>query len=467
VALSAADGSLLEINPAGLAMIEADSEEQVLGQKICGLIDQEHREEFENLYRQVFEGRAFRMEFSIVGLKGTSRWLEAQATPLRDGQGNIVAVLKVARDITSRKKLETELERATARLLQAKSVAQLGSFSADLVGGEIIFSTDVYRMLGSAPTQLLDDRRLPGADEETAGQVLYGDGALVQTAYQELVAEGKEMDVTMRWRRPENEVRHIHIKGSRETNAEGNPTGIFGVIQDVTPHRQMVERLRQLTEHQEKVREEERTRIAREIHDELGQQLTGMKMRAAWTERLLSSSSDKVNADQARAELLAMGEALEGTIRTVRRIASELRPPVLDALGLMPALEWLRGTFERDHGIACVTELRCGDVPPEAATTVFRVAQEALTNVARHARATRVWIRLQEQGGALVLDVEDDGRGLETDSVSRQGSFGLIGIRERARLSDGSVNLLKSANGGLLLRLTLPIGAIIKEARIR
>ena len=218
-------------------------------------------------------------------------------------------------------------------------------------------------------------------------------------------------------------------------------------------HWQMVERLRQLTEHQEKLAEEERTRIAREIHDELGQQLTGMKMRAAWTERLLSSSGDAVNADQARSELAAMSEALEATIRTVRRIASELRPPVLDALGLIPALEWLRGSFERDYGIACVTELRCGYVSPEAATTVFRVAQEALTNVARHAGASRVWVRLHERDDALILDVEDNGRGLEADSVSRQGSFGLIGIRERARLSNGGVNLLTSPSGGLLLRL--------------
>ncbi len=95
------------------------------------------------------------------------------------------------------------------------------------------------------------------------------------------------------------------------------------------------------------------------------------------------------------------------------------------------------------------------------------MAQEALTNVARHAGATRVRVRLQERDDLLILDVEDNGRGLEEDSVSRQGSFGLIGIRERARLSNGSVNLLKSDNGGLLLRLTLPNGRVAREAGVR
>ena len=451
VALTAADGSLLEINPAGLAMIEADAPEQVLGRNMAELINQEDRGRFEELNRQIFEGGTFRMEFGIVGIKGTSRWLETQSTPLRDGQRNIIAALNVTRDITNRKKTETDLERAAERLLEAKTIAQLGSFSADLVDGKIAFSPEVCRILGLVPGLLLD-----GADEEAASQMLFGDGEQVRTAYRELVLEGKELDLIFRWRRPDNEVRHIHIKGSREQDASGKPKRIFGVVQDVTIHTQMVEKLRQLTEHQEKVREEERTRIAREIHDELGQQLTGMKMRAAWTELLLSSSADAVNADQARVELAAMSEALEATIRTVRRIASELRPPVLDALGLMPALEWLRGSFERDYGIACVTELRCGNVSPEAATTVFRVAQEALTNVARHAGASRVCVRLRQRQDALILDVEDDGRGLAADSVSRQGSFGLIGIRERARLSNGNVSLLTSDTGGLLLRLTLP-----------
>ena len=139
------------------------------------------------------------MEFGITGLRGTTRWLETQSTPLRDGQRNIIAALNVTRDVTNRKKTETDLARAAERLSEAKTIAQLGSFSSDLLGGKIAFSPEVYRILGSAPGLLLEDRRLPGADEGTAGEMgemLYGDGEQVRTAYQELIAGGKELDLT-------------------------------------------------------------------------------------------------------------------------------------------------------------------------------------------------------------------------------------------------------------------------------
>jgi PAS domain S-box-containing protein len=456
IMLLAADSSLLEINPAGLAMFEADSDRHVIGENISGLIRPEYRDTLQDLNRRAFDGTPFRLEYEMVGLKGTCRRIETHATALRDGDNRVIAALHVARDITEKKRLETDLQLTASRLLHAKTIAKLGSFSGDLVSGKTVFSEEVYRILGSAPGFLLDGRHLPDADEEGAGRVLHGDHEQVQKAYRDLLADGRDMDVTFRWRQPDKEVRHIQIRGSRELDANGDPLRIFGIIQDVTGHRQTVERLRQLTEHQERVREEERTRIAREIHDELGQQLTGLKMRAAWTQRLLASSSDTVNSDQAHVELSAITEALESTIRTVRRIASELRPPVLDALGLIPALEWLRGTFERDHGIHCVTDLHCGYVSPDAATTVFRVAQEALTNVARHAGASQVQMRFGEIDRQLILDVEDNGQGMRPDSFSRQDSFGLTGIRERARLSNGTVSLLTSDTGGVLLRLSIP-----------
>ena len=137
----------------------------------------------------------------------------------------------------------------------------------------------------------------------------------------------------------------------------------------------------------------------------LGQQLTGLKMQTAWVSRLVHS-----DPNAARAELETMGQALEATIRTVRRIVTDLRPPVLDTLGLIPALEWLREKFERDRKIHCVTSFQEDIVvSPAIATAVFRVAQEALTNVAKHSRATRVEIRLAAQNNKLTLEVDDNG----------------------------------------------------------
>ena len=208
-----------------------------------GLIDQQNRGKFAELNRQVFEGSTFRMEFGMTGLKGTSRWLETQATPLRDGQRNIIAALNVTREfITNRKKTETDLERATERLLETKTIARKAGIVFVRPGGwkALLSAPQVSRILGSAPELLLDERQLLDTDEEATGQMLYGDGEQVRTAYRELIAGGKELDLTFLWRRPDNEVRHIHIKGSREQDTGGKPKRIFGVMQDVTVHREMV-----------------------------------------------------------------------------------------------------------------------------------------------------------------------------------------------------------------------------------
>jgi two-component system sensor histidine kinase UhpB len=236
---------------------------------------------------------------------------------------------------------------------------------------------------------------------------------------------------------------------------------LVGVIQDVTEHRQMQERLRRLTARLETIREDEQRRIAREIHDELGQQLAGLKMRAAWAGHLMDSSAEQSLTDAeritaARAEMAGIGDALESAIRAVRRIATELRPPVLDTLGLIPTLESLRENFERDHGIRCVTHFEEVKVSPLVATAVFRVAQEALTNVAKHARATHLSMSLVQQDASLILDIEDDGAGLPADATPKPDAWGLIGMQERARTLHGSVEFLKSPNGGLTVRLILP-----------
>jgi len=213
----------------------------------------------------------------------------------------------------------------------------------------------------------------------------------------------------------------------------------------------MLARLRDLTLHSEEVREEERKRIAREIHDELGQQLTSLKMRLDYLFRT------NLAPGRAAQEQALVNAELEHSIRTLRNIATDLRPGVLDSLGLVPALEWLVRDFESKYQIHVHKEFTQLSVNEKTATTIFRVVQEALTNVLKHARASRVSIKLGVADQAISLEVSDDGVGWTEDGESKLAGFGLVGMKERAALSGGSFEILAGEQGGARLRLVLPL----------
>ena len=218
------------------------------------------------------------------------------------------------------------------------------------------------------------------------------------------------------------------------------------------------EQLRALSAHAETVREDERTGIAREIHDVLGQALTALKMDVAWIARRLDA-----NAPADKAVLLdklhGMSEITDDVIKTVRRISAELRPGVLDDLGLVAAVDWQAQEFENRTGVTCTLDASLGEEPlsHELSTAVFRIFQEALTNVARHAHAEHVAIRLAQDGGDLRLTVHDDGRGIDPDDLDDPESLGLLGIRERARRLGGEVTIERAPEGGTHLSLRLPL----------
>ncbi len=189
------------------------------------------------------------------------------------------------------------------------------------------------------------------------------------------------------------------------------------------------------------VREEERTRIAREIHDELGQSLTAVKIDVAW----LASRLPPGNAPM-RERVRATLELADSIIQSVRRISTELRPAILD-LGLAAALEWQLQEFQARTGIQCKLRLLTQEVfAPDISTALFRIFQETLTNVARHAKATRVEVVNQRRRERLVLRIRDNGRGFDPASPSRSGSLGLLGMRERAAMLGGGV-VISSAHG--------------------
>jgi signal transduction histidine kinase len=218
--------------------------------------------------------------------------------------------------------------------------------------------------------------------------------------------------------------------------------------------RRSLDQLRALTSYLQYVREEERTRIAREVHDELGQALTGLKLDMSWLAARLAR-----NARPVQDKVKTMVDHIDETIQTVRRIATELRPGILDSLGLVAALEWQANEFQSRTGIPChvVAAVDDSQLQQQFATVFFRIYQETLTNIIRHARATRVDVRLAEDSGALVLTVQDNGRGISEEEIANTRSIGLVGMRERAMLIGGEITLQGAPGKGTTMTLRVPL----------
>jgi signal transduction histidine kinase len=242
----------------------------------------------------------------------------------------------------------------------------------------------------------------------------------------------------------------------------GRITGHLGIQRDITDRHRSVaeiaqsrEELRALAARLESVREEERTRIARELHDELGQALTGLKLDLAWMERRLNRHSPS-DLGQRCASLLGR---LDEVMIQVRRIVTELRPSVLDQLGLADAIEWQAQDFAARMGLALDLRIDCAcDLPPDAmASVVFRSLQEALNNVAKHANAHRLRVALRTDADSLSLDVSDDGRGITLEEQRGSHSLGLLGLRERAIAWGGTVTISGDATSGTTVALRLPL----------
>jgi signal transduction histidine kinase len=202
------------------------------------------------------------------------------------------------------------------------------------------------------------------------------------------------------------------------------------------------------------VREEERTRIAREVHDELGQALTGLKLDMSWLATRVAKSARPVQA-----KIKTMVDHIDETIQTVRRIATELRPGILDSLGLVAALEWQANEFQSRTNIPChvVASVDDSQFHQQLATVFFRIYQEALTNIIRHAKATHVEVRLVEDAARLVLTVKDNGRGISEEEIANTRSIGLVGMRERAMLIGGEITLQGAPGQGTTMTLRVPL----------
>ena len=218
------------------------------------------------------------------------------------------------------------------------------------------------------------------------------------------------------------------------------------------------EELRELTKYQQTLRESEQKRIALEIHDELGQALTGLKMDVHFINRQIVSSDLGSSKRVVMDDLDGLSKKIDATIGTVRRISSDLRPSILDDFGLVAASEWQTQQFERNTEIEChfATEIEDIDLGAESNTVVFRILQEALTNVARHAEAKSVSVNLRKGDDGVVMTVADDGKGIDLKRLKPQTSLGIVGMRERTRSIGGKLDISNSFDGGTVVELRIP-----------
>lgn len=416
----------------------------------------------------IAEGRANWARFFDAGrLHTVTRERKADGTPiliegdyicLYDERGRITGHFGIQRDITERAAQEQALRESEEKFAKAFRSSPFPITIATLDEGRFIEVNEAFlRDVGFTRAQVID---------HTAQELgLWRDPAARTEFVRRLERDGmvREYEFEARTQNRERQVNHIWA----EKIVLGGVECLLDIVWDVTEWRLNEEALRNsrqelrgLATRQQLVREEERTRIARELHDELGQQLTGLKLDLSWIKGRMAKAQPELGE-----RMQEVIRRVDGTVDAVRRIATELRPGVLDLLGLAAAIEWQAQEFRRRTGIHTDLNLHSDNahVDDIRATTIFRILQEALTNVARHSGANRVQIEFQQDDAELALEVRDNGRGIHVNQATGSGSLGLVGIRERAIACGGYLSIDGAPGGGTSIAVRIPLSEQVRE----
>jgi len=358
----------------------------------------------------------------------------------------------------------TQVHQAEAKYRTLVEQIPMVTYTAplDKALGTFYISPQIESILGYSPKEWLADpglwvKLLHPEDRdrvlaESQRDLLGSNGAVFRSEYRILT---RKSDVL--WLRDE---------ATAVRNGLDEPEFLQGIMFDVTDQKRFEEqlkssheRMRELAAHIEGVREEERTRIAREIHDELGQALTGIKIDLAWMNKKLQIHDRATQTDLLLKRITAMKDTIDTTVQVVRKISAELRPGILDGFGLPAAIEWQASEFQDRTGIQCQLSAIPEDLDLEErpSSAIFRIFQELLTNIVRHANASRVSISLRKRRGMLILEVQDNGRGISENEKFKANSFGLLGVRERVALLGGKSSIKGVQGQGTTVTIRIPL----------
>ncbi|MGA8142939.1 MAG: PAS domain S-box protein [Candidatus Acidiferrales bacterium] len=387
-----------------------------------------------------------------ISRSGQVRTLHSRGMPVTDALGRTIRLIGTTQDITERKSIEEKLRKSEALLTQAETLANVGSWEFDVDTSEIVCSAQLYRILGLDPNQTYPafdsfSQLLSPDDRET---MLLGD-APTKTKPQPFERE-------IRWVLPDGSAKLLHIRSVPIYDKSGELLRLIGTTEDVTERRHREDELRRLSQQLLNVRDEEQRRVARDLHETAVQSMAAMKMLLDRVDDLIPKANNR-----ARKLIQSTAEIADEIISQVRTISHLLHPPLLDEAGLSPAVRWYARGFAERSGIATRVELDedFGRLPHETELAVFRIVQEALTNVHRHSGSPDAIIRVKRDEGNVCVEVEDHGRGMALSSKTGGSEVrlgvGTAGMRERVTQLSGIFEIRSAPGNGTTVCVNLPL----------
>lgn len=447
ILLTAPDGSIYSANPAASRLFGRTTEEIVrIGRN--GLVDVSDPR-LKLALKERAETGSFFGELTFVRKDGTKFPAELSTSLFLDHSGKQRTSM-IIRDITDRKLTQKALIESEERLKEAQQTAKIGSWRY-IPGEPLVWSEQMFELFNLPKhkqfnfeelSSLLKIKYRGTSDSKTFEKVLESGDTEFET----------EFTICM----PEGDIKTLHSRGKINRKTDGSLMDAVGTTQDITDRSLKEEQilnskkeLENLYQRINEIREEERTAISRELHDVLGQNLTALKIDLKNMQAEESTNSEKLDI---------MIEIVNDSIRKVQQISSDLRPGILDDLGLPSAIEWYLEEFENR------TKIKCNYIPeeieienPQISTALYRILQEAMTNIIRHSNADNVFIKLFYANNDIVLNIKDNGIGMSSNIINEAKSLGLIGIRERLKQFNGGLDILSENNKGVELNAKIPL----------
>jgi len=384
------------------------------------------------------------IELEVVRQDGSTLWAEHHIRPLAGPHDQFSLILGISRDITERRQARRALEYSEASLSEAQRIARVGSWEWEISTNKLHWSDEMYRIFGFNSPEIVPTL-------ETFMKMVHPeDREFVQKSIDEALNEAVLYNADHRIVLPDGTERVVHEQGEVEYDDEGHPLRFVGTTHDVTELKQTEEKLRALSRRLLRLQEDERRSIGQDLHDEVGQSVTVLKL---LLDKAVRTAGPGVKETVAQAVSVT-----DELVRQIREISSELSPRMLDDLGLLPSLLWQVEKLKERTGIA-IDFKHSGldlDIPPEVAITAYRIIQEALTNATRHSGTEDILLDISIENNNLKVWVEDHGQGFDFVNMRPDMSNGIIGMEERAGLLGGSIEIDTSPGYGTTLWVTIP-----------